>query len=158
LAWLVTVCTEEAQGPVMTMVVVTMQKAAQGTSLLHRCDSTSLRGETICGPQDKVKRCCRETTCRPVVKTKTKKKPPFVLFSFLKCRWLHQCKKTQMVAPMQLWTANHSTGAKASSPGGTSSLKEKALPDCTPRQHKTIGPHRVSKAGEKRARRVSCTQ
>lgn len=53
-ARLVTGCVEEVQGIVMMLLLmVIMERAAQGTSLLYRCDSNSLRGETICRPRDK---------------------------------------------------------------------------------------------------------
>lgn len=134
-ARLVTGCVEEVQGIVMMLLLmVIMERAAQGTSLLYRCDSNSLRGETIRRPRDKrnVEKPLAGQQTKEKKKTKTQ---TFVLFSFLKCSPTASCITATLRA------ANHSTGAKARSPGGTSLQKEEISSNCIPRKHKTVRLH-----------------
>ena len=122
---------EEAEELVVMMMMVMKERAAQGKSLLYRHDSNSLREETICGPQDKRK----IMLWRNHLQASGQKKKTFGFFSFLKCSPTDGCINAT------LWAANHSTGAKANSPGGTSLQKEKVLSNCIPRKHKTVRLH-----------------
>lgn len=63
-----------------------------------------------------------------------KKKNLFVIFLF-------KCSPTEDCINATLWAVNHSTGAKPSSPSGTSLREEKVLSNFLPRKHKTIRLH-----------------